>query len=98
MDVRRGRSSMGNVNQRTAGVRRLIFFEMRDAAAPAFERTYIGQCAETLRPSNQSHVLSAAWTQRQLGPRAFGIEALFSAIHARLHWLPLLSRTSLAVA
>jgi hypothetical protein len=68
---------------------------MRDAAAAAFKRTYIGQCAETLRPSNQSHVLSAAWTQRQLGPRAFCIhdETRFSAIHARLHWLPLLSRT-----
>ena len=65
--------------------RRLIFFEMRNAAAAAFKCTYIGQCAETLRPSDQSHVLSAAWTQRQLGPRAFGIydEAPFSAIHAR---------------
>ena len=85
--------------QRTAGFRRLIFFEMRDAAAPAFKRTYIGQCAETLRPSNQSHVLSATWTQRQLGPRAFSIhdEARFSAIHARLHWLPLLVEHSLAV-
>ena len=29
----------------------LMFFEMRDVAAPAFKRTYIGQCAETLRPS-----------------------------------------------
>jgi hypothetical protein len=86
---------MGNVDQRTAGVPRLIFFEMRDAAAAAFKRTYIGQCAETLRPSNQSHVLSAAWTQQLLGLRAFSIhdETRFSAIHARLHWLPLLSRT-----
>jgi hypothetical protein len=82
-----------------AGFRRLIFFEMRHTAAPAFKRTYIGQCAETLRPSNQSHVLSATWTQRQLGPRAFSIydEARFSAIHARLHWLPLLVEHSLAV-
>ncbi len=95
---------VGNVffviwDQRTAGFRRLIFFEMRDAAAPAFKRTYIGQCAETLRPSNQSHVLSATWTQRQLGPRAFSIydEARFSAIHARLHCLPLLVEQSLAV-
>jgi hypothetical protein len=94
-----GKSSMGTVDQRTAGFQRLIFLEMRNDAAPAFKRTYIGQCAETLRPSDQSHVLSAAWTQRQLGPRAFGIydEAVFSAIHAQLHWLPLLSRTSLAV-
>ena len=76
-----------------------MFLEMRHAAAPAFKRTYIGQCAETLRPSNQSHVLSATWTQRQLGPRAFSIhdEARFSAIHARLHWLPLLVEHSLAV-
>ena len=84
MDVRHGKSSMGNVDQRAAGVRRLIFFEMRDAAAPAFKRTYIGQCAETLRPSNQSHVLSAAWTQRQLGPRAFSIhDELGSARYMR---------------
>ena len=76
-----------------------MFFEMRDAAAPAFKRTYIGQCAETLRPSNQSHVPSAAWAQRQLRFRAFSIhdEARFSAIHARLHWLPLLVEHSLAV-
>ena len=72
---------------------------MRDAAAPAFKRTYIGQCAETLRPSNQSHVLSATWTQRQPGPRASSIydEARLSTIHARLHWLPLLVEHSLAV-
>ena len=72
---------------------------MRHAAAPAFKRTYIGQCAETLRPSNQSHVPSAAWAQRQLRLRAFSIhdEARFSAIHARLHWLPLLAEHSLAV-
>jgi len=72
---------------------------MRDAATPAFKRTYIGQCVETLRPSNQSHVLSATWTQRQLGPRAFSIydEARLSTIHARLHWLPLLVEHSLAV-
>jgi hypothetical protein len=102
---RRGRSElMGSVffviwDQRTAGFRRLIFFEMRHTAAPAFKRTYIGQCAETLRPSYQSHVLSAAWAQRQLRPRAFSIhdEARFSAIHARLHWLPLLLEHSLAV-
>lgn len=77
------------------GFRRLIFFEMRDAAAPAFKRTYIGQCAETLRLSDQSHVLRAVWAQRQLGPRAFSIhgETRFRAIHARLHWLPLVSRT-----
>ena len=69
-----------------------MFFKMRHAAAPAFKRTYIEQCAETLRPSNQSHVLSAAWAQRQLGPRAFSVhdEARLSAIHARLHWLHLL--------
>jgi hypothetical protein len=75
------------------------FFEMRHAAAPAFKRTYIGQCAETLRPSNQSHVPSAAWAQRQLRLRAFSIhdEARFSAIHARLHWLSLLVEHSLAV-
>src|SRR5262249_25539745 len=54
---------------------------------------------ETLRPSYQSHVLSTAWAQRQLKPRAFSIhdEARFSAIHARLHWLPLLLEHSLAV-
>jgi hypothetical protein len=70
-------------DQRTAEFRRLMFFEMKHAAAPAFKRTHIGQCAETLRPSNQSHVLSAAWAQRQLRPRAFSIpdEAQFSAIH-----------------
>jgi hypothetical protein len=75
-------------DQRTAGSRRFIFFEMRHAAAPAFKRTYIGQSAETLRPSNQSHVLSAAWAQRQLRPRASRMhdEARFSAIHAQLHW------------
>ena len=80
-------------------VSQLMFFEMRHAAAPAFKRTYIGQCAETLRPSNKSHVPSAAWAQRQLGLRAFSIhdEARFSAIHARLHWLPLLVEHSLAV-
>src|ERR1700722_6096285 len=72
---------------------------MRDAATPAFKRTYIGQCVETLRPSNQSHVLSATWTQRQPGPRASSIhdEARLSAIHARLHWLPLLVEHSLVV-
>ena len=72
---------------------------MRDAATPAFKRTYIGQCVETLRPSNQSHVLSATWTQRQPGPRASSIydEARLSTIHARLHWLPLLVEHSLAV-
>ena len=77
----------------------VMFFEMRHAAAPAFKRTYIGQCAETLRPSNQSHVLSAAWAQRQLGPRAFSIhdETRLGAIHARLHWLHLLVGHSLAV-
>ena len=76
-----------------------MFFKMRHAAAPAFKRTYIGQCAETLRPSYQSHVLSAAWAQRELRPTAFRIhdEARFSAIHARLHWLPLLLEHSLAV-
>ena len=75
------------------------FLRNGHAAAPAFKRTYIGQCAETLRPSNQSHVPSAAWAQRQLGLRAFSIhdEARFSAIHARLHWLPLLVEHSLAV-
>ena len=80
-------------------VSQLMFFEMRHAAAPAFKRTYIGQFAETLRPSNKSHVPSAAWAQRQLGLRAFSIhdEARFSAIHARLHWLPLLVEHSLAV-
>jgi hypothetical protein len=80
-------------------VSQLMFFEMRHAAAPAFKRTYIGQCAETLRPSNQSHVPSAAWAQRQLRLRAFSIhdEARFSAIHARLHWLSLLVEHSLAV-
>jgi hypothetical protein len=80
-------------------VSQLMFFEMRHAAAPAFKRTYIGQCAETLRPSNKSHVPSAAWAQRQLRLRAFSIhdEARFSAIHARLHWLPLLVEHSLAV-
>jgi hypothetical protein len=74
----------------------VMFFEMRHSAAPAFKRTYIGQ---TLRPLNQSHVLSAAWAQRQLGPRAFSIhdEARLSAIHARLHWLHLLVEHSLAV-
>jgi hypothetical protein len=79
-------------------VSQLMFFEMRHAAAPAFKRTYIGQCAETLRPSNQSHVPSAAWAQRQLRLRAFSIrdEARFSAIHARLHWLSLLVEHSLA--
>jgi hypothetical protein len=72
---------------------------MRDAATPAFKRTYIGQCVETLRPSNQSHVLSATWTQRQPGPRASSIydEARLSTIQARLHWLPLLVEHSLAV-
>jgi hypothetical protein len=86
------------------GCRRLptgsrTFIEIRHAAAPAFKRTYIGQCAETLRPSNQSHVLSAAWAQRQLGPRAFSIhdETRLNAIHARLHWLHLPVRHSLAV-
>ena len=76
-----------------------IFFEMRHATARAFKCAYVGQFAETLRSSNQSHVLSAAWAQRQLGPRAFRIhdEARFSAIHARLHWLPLLVEHSLAV-
>jgi hypothetical protein len=70
-----------------------IFLEMRHAAAPAFKRTYVGQCA------NQSHVLSAAWAQRQLRLRAFSIyeEARFSAMHARLHWLHLLVEHSLAV-
>jgi hypothetical protein len=79
-------------------VSQLMFFEMRHAAAPAFKRTDIGQCAETLRPSNQSHVPSAAWAQRQLKLRAFSIhdEARFSAIHARLHWLSLLVEHSLA--
>ena len=74
----------------------VIFFEMRHAAAPAFKRTYIGQFTETLRPSNQSHVLGAAGAQ--LGPRAFSIhdEARLSAIHARLHWLHLLVEHSLA--
>src|ERR1700740_1323071 len=57
-----GKSSMGTVDRRTVGFQRLIFLEMRNDAAPAFKRTYIGQCAETLRPSDQSHVLSAAWT------------------------------------
>jgi hypothetical protein len=72
---------------------------MRDAATPAFKRTYIGQCVETLRPSNQSHVLSATWTQGQPGPRASSIydEARLSTIQARLHWLPLLVEHSLAV-
>ena len=81
-------------------VSQLMFFEMRHAAAPAFKRTYIGQFAETLRPSNKSHVPSAAWAQRQLRLRAFSVhdEARFSAIHARLHWLPLLVEHSLAVA
>src|SRR5215471_5064112 len=69
----RCKSSMGNVEQRAAGFRRLIFFKVRDAAAQAFKRTYIGQYAETLRPSNQSHVLSATWTPRQFEPRAFSI-------------------------
>jgi len=75
------------------------FFEMRYATAWAYKCAYVGQFAETLRSSNQSHVLSAAWAQRQLGPRAFRIhdEARFSAIHARLHWLPLLVEHSLAV-
>jgi hypothetical protein len=93
MDVHRGRSELMGVlfviwDQRTAGSRRFIFFEMRHAAAPAFKRTYIGQSAETLRPSNQSHVLSAAWAQRQLRPRASRMhdEARFNAIHAQLHW------------
>ena len=73
---------------------------MRHAAAPAFKRTYIGQFTETLRPSNQSHILSAAGAQWQLGPRAFSVhdEARLSAIHARLHWLHLLVEHSLAVA
>jgi len=77
----------------------VMFFEMRHAAAPAFKRTYIGQCAERLRPSNQSHVLSAAWAQRQLGPRAFSIhdETRLGAIHARLHWLHLPVGHSLAI-
>jgi hypothetical protein len=80
-------------------VSQLMFFEMRHAAAPAFKRTYIGQCAETLRPSNKSHVPSAACAQRQLRFRAFSIhdEARLSAIHARLHWLPLLVEHSLVV-
>jgi hypothetical protein len=88
-----------HLGSRTAESGRLIFFEMRHAAAPAFKRTYIGQCAETLRPSNQSHVLSAAWAQRQLGPRAFSIhdETRLSAIHARLHRLHLPVGHSLAV-
>ena len=66
---------------------------------PGIQTTYIGQCVETLRPSNQSHVLSATWTQRQPGPRASSIydEARLSTIHARLHWLPLLVEHSLAV-
>jgi hypothetical protein len=69
--------------------RRLIFFEMRNAAAPAFERAYVGQCAETLRSSNQSHVLRATWAQRQLRPRAFRIhdKAQFFRGHAWLYWL-----------
>src|SRR6516225_967732 len=46
----------------------IMFFEMRHAAAPAFKRTYIGQCTETPGPSNQSHDLGAAGAQ--LGPRA----------------------------
>ncbi len=66
MDVRRCTSSMGSVDQRTAWFRRLIFFEVRNAAAPAFKCTYIGQCAETLRPSNQSHVLSSGSLGRAL--------------------------------
>jgi hypothetical protein len=62
------------------------FFEMRHATARAFKCAYVGQFAETLRSSNQSHVLSAAWAQRQLGPRAFHIhdEARFGATLARL--------------
>ena len=85
-------------DQRTAGFLRLMFFEMRHAAAPAFKRTYIGRCAETLHSSDQSHVLSAAWAQRQLAPRTFHIhdEARLSAIHARLHGLHLLVEHSLA--
>ena len=77
----------------------VMFFEMRHAAAPAFKRTYIGQCIETLGPSNQSHVLSAAGAQRQLGPRAFSVHDQArpsNAIHARLHWLHLLVEHSLA--
>ena len=85
---------------RRGGVRfrRLIFFEMRHAAAPAFKRAYIGQCAETLRPSNLAHVLSATWARRQLATRAFRIhdDARFNAIHALPHWLALLVEHSLA--
>jgi len=78
--------------------RRLVFFEMRYAAVPAFKRAYIGQCAETLRSSNLPHVLSAARAQRQLAIRAFRIheEARFNAIHAWPHWLTLLVEHSLA--
>ena len=53
-----------------------VFLGMRDAACSAFERTEIGQIAKSLRPSNQSHRLSATWAVPRCGcgiVSAFGV-------------------------
>jgi hypothetical protein len=60
---------------------------MGHAACSAFKRGCVAQRTQTLHSSDQSHVLSAAWTQWQLGRSKFTFMMTGSPrIHARLQW------------